>query len=64
MPLQNAHLSGGWAWSSEKKEEYANYLGSDIVGLEPDDAVAANADGNLKPRSNHPGFLYEPGFFS
>ena len=27
VPLQNAHNSGGWAWPSEKKDEYANYLG-------------------------------------
>ena len=30
VPLQNAHLSGGWAWPTEKKEEYANYLGVQI----------------------------------
>ena len=26
VPLQNAHQSGGWAWPTEKKEEYANHL--------------------------------------
>ena len=26
VPLQNAHLSGAWAWNLAMKEEYANYL--------------------------------------
>ena len=27
VPLKNAHDSGGWAWNSARKQEYANHLG-------------------------------------
>ena len=29
VPLKNAHISGGWQWPPERKEEYANYLGEE-----------------------------------
>jgi hypothetical protein len=29
VPLKNAHESGGWAWSKERRREYANYLAYD-----------------------------------
>ena len=29
VPLKNAHLSGGWQWDEERKEDYANSVAAD-----------------------------------
>ena len=33
VPLKNAHLSGGWIWDADMREEYANYLNQSQGGM-------------------------------
>ena len=47
VPLKNAHLSGGWQWDAERKEDYANSMATDyhLVAVEESANRAKGARG-------------------
>ena len=48
IPLKNAHQSGGYSWTSAKKEEFANYR------LDPDSLIAVNLSANRSKGAKGP----------
>ena len=48
VPLKNAHISGGWAWSRARKKEYANDL------TYPNHLIAVQASANRQKGSKGP----------
>ena len=55
VPLDNAHRSGGWAWSGERKREYANNL------TDPDHLTAVTSGANRSKRAKGPERRRPPG---